>query len=89
MDVFNDIACKNVGDYNNLYLMSDVILFADVFENFRNACLKAYNLDPGHFYTSPGLAWQACLKMTEVDIELLTDPDMYLFIEEGLRLILD
>ena len=69
--------------------MSDVILFADVFENFRNACLKAYNLDPGHFYTSPGLAWQACLKMTEVDIELLTDPDMYLFIEEDLRLILD
>ena len=51
----------------------------------KKVCLKAYNLDPCHFYTSPGLAWQACLKMTEVELELLTDPDMYLFIEEGLR----
>ena len=85
MNVFNGFECKNMGDYHNLYLMSDVILLADVFENFRNVCLKAYNLDPCHFYTSPGLAWQACLKMTDVEIELLTDPDMYLFIEEGLR----
>lgn len=57
----------------------------DVFENFRNVCVKAYNLDPCHFYTSTGLAWQACLKITNVELELLTDPDMYLFIEEGLR----
>jgi hypothetical protein len=74
-----------MGDYHDLYLKSDVLLLADVFENFRNVCLKAYNLDPCHFYTSPGLAWQACLKMTEVELELLTDPDMYLFVEEGLR----
>ena len=59
-----------MGDYHDLYLMSDVLLLADVFENF---------------HTSPGPAWQACLKMTEVELELLTDPDMYLFIEEGLR----
>ena len=83
--VFNIFACQNMGDYHDLYLMSDVLLLADVFENFRSVCLKAYNLDPCHFYTSPGLAWQSCLKMTDVELELLTDPDMYLFIEEGLR----
>ncbi len=85
ISVFNSFACRNMGDYHDLYLMSDVLLLADVFENFRSVCLKAYNLDPCHFYTSPGLAWQACLKMTEVELDLLTDPDMYLFIEEGLR----
>ena len=83
--VFNSFTCRNMGDYHDLYLMSDVLLLADVLENFRSVCLKAYNLDPCHFYTSPGLAWQACLKMTDVELELLTDPDMYLFIEEGLR----
>ena len=83
--VFDAFSCQNMGDYHDLYLKSDVLLLADVFENFRNVCLKAYNLDPCHFYTSPGLAWQACLKMTEVEVELLTDPDMYLFVEEGLR----
>ena len=67
------------------YLKSDVLLLADVFENFRDICLEYYELDPGHFYTSPGLSWLACLKMTGVELELLTDPDMYLFIEEGLR----
>lgn len=84
--VFEAFSCQNMGDYHDLYIKSDVLLLADVFENFRNVCLKAYNLDPCHFYTSPGLAWQACLKMTEVELELLTGPDMYLFEEgEGLR----
>ncbi len=54
--VFNNFACRNMGDYHDLYLMSDVLLLADVFKNFRSVCLKAYNLDPCHFYTSPGLA---------------------------------
>jgi hypothetical protein len=84
-NVFNSFVCRNMGDYHDLYLMSDVLLLADVFENFRSVCLNAYNLDPCHFYTSPGLAWQACLKMTDVELELLTDPNMYLFIEKGLR----
>ena len=83
--VFEAFSCQSMGDYHDLYLKSDVLLLADVFENLRNVCLKAYNLDPSHFYTSLGLAWQACLKMTEVELELLTNPDMYLFIEEGLR----
>ena len=85
IQVFTSFNCQTLGDYHNLYLLSDVLLLADVFENFRAVCLQAYNLDPCHFYTSPGLAWQACLKMTGVELELLTDPDMYLFIEEGLR----
>ncbi len=84
-NVFNSFVCRNMGDYHDLYLMSNVLLLADVFENFRSVCLNAYNLDPCHFCTSPGLAWQACLKMTDVELELLTDPNMYLFIEKGLR----
>ncbi|KAK3105879.1 hypothetical protein FSP39_007710 [Pinctada imbricata] len=64
---------------------TDVHLLADVFENFRTLCLNKYELDPAHFYTSPGLAWQAALKMTGVALELFTDPDMHFFIEKGLR----
>lgn len=56
--VFETFNCQNMGDYHDLYLKSDVLLPADVFENVRSVCLKAYNLDSCHFYTSPGLAWQ-------------------------------
>ena len=83
--VFTEFECQSVGDYHDLYLRSDVLLLADVFENFRDICLNYYKLDPAHFYTSPGLSWQAYLRMTNIELELLTDPDMYLFIEEGLR----
>ena len=71
--------------YHDLYLESDVLLLADVFENFRNVCLKNYKLDPAWYYTSPGIAWDAALKMTGVELELLTDPDMLLMIEKGVR----
>ena len=70
-------------DYHDLYLESDVLLLADVFENFRNVCLKNYKLDPAWYYTSPGIAWDAALKMTGTELELLTDPDMLLMIEKG------
>ena len=83
--VFATFQLQNLGEYHDLYLQSDVLLLADVFENFRNICLNYYELDPAHFYTSPSLAWAACLKMTDVELELLTDPDMYLFVEEGIR----
>ena len=77
--------CINIGEYHNLYVQSDTLLLADVFENFRNMCLEIYELDPVYFVSAPGLAWQACLKKTEVKLELITDYDMLLMIEKGIR----
>ena len=74
-----------MGDYHDLFVKSDTLLLADVFENFRKACIETYELDPSHFISLPGLAWQACLKKTDVELELLTDYDMLLMIEEGIR----
>ena len=65
--------------------MSDVLFLMDVFENFRDVCQKNYGLDPAHYYTSPGLAWDAALKMTKVNLELLTDINMLLMFERGIR----
>jgi len=84
-NVFKQFGCHSLGDYHDLYVKSDVLLLADVFENFREICLNYYKLDPAHFYTAPGLSWAACLKMAKVELELLTDVDMHLFIEDGLR----
>ena len=61
------------------------LLLADVFENFRKKCIEIYGLDPSHFLAAPGLAWQACLKKTDVKLELLTHVDMLLMIEKGIR----
>ena len=72
-------------DYHDLYLQTDVVLLADVFEEFRTMAMNYYKLDPLHYYSTPGLSFDACLKMTGVSLELLTDPDMYLFIEKGMR----
>ena len=83
--VWKEFEIGSMRDYHDLYLLSDVLLLADVFENFRNVCLKNYKLDPAWYYTSPGLAWDAALKMTGVELELLTDPDMLLMIEKGVR----
>ena len=74
-----------LADYHDVYLATDVLLLADVFENFRDVCLQHYKLDPAHFYTAPGLAWQAALKYTGVKLELLTDYDMLLMFEKGIR----
>ena len=71
--VFEELKLKNLGDYHDLYVQSDTLLLADVFENFRNKCIKIYELDPAYFLSEPGLAWQACLKKTEIRLELLTD----------------
>ena len=84
-NVFKTFELNNLGDYHDLYVRSDTLLLADVFEKFRNACLSNYELDPAHFVSLPGLAWQACLKKTNVELELLTDYDMLLIIEEGIR----
>ena len=72
-------------DYHKLYNLSDVLLLADIFENFRNICMNHYRLDPAWYFSAPGLAWEAALKITKVRLELLSDPDMFLMIESGIR----
>ena len=74
-----------MGDYHDHYLKKDVLLLADVFEKFIDTCLKFYKLDPCHYFSSPGLRWDAMLKMTAVKFKEIIDIDMYLFIEKGLR----
>lgn len=83
--VCKQMKISNLGEYHDLYLRSDVLLLADVFENFRSFCLNEYNLDPAHYYTLPGFGWDALLKMTEVKLDLITDVDLYLFIEQSKR----
>ena len=84
-NVWNAFKLSNMGEYHNLYLKSDIILIADVFENFRKTCMEYYKLDPCHYFTSPGLAWDSMLKMTDIKLELMTDIDMFQFIEKGMR----
>ena len=85
-NVFKTFKPNNLGDYHDLYVQSDTLLLADIFENFRKACIKTYELDPAYFISLPGLAWQVCLKKkTGVELELLNDYDMLLMIEEGIR----
>ena len=83
--VFKEFGLKNLGDYHDLYVQCDTLLLADVFENFRNKCIEIYELDSGHFLSAPGLAWQVFLKKTEIEFKLLTDYDMLLMVEKGIR----
>ena len=83
--VWETFECKTMGDYHDLYVKTDVALLADVFENFRNLCQEQYGLDPAHYYTSPGLSWDALLKKTGVELELFTELEMHLFVERGMR----
>ena len=84
-DVWNSFKMKTFKEYHELYNITDVLLLADVFENFRDLCLKIYGLDPVYYFTAPGLAWDACLKITDIDLELLSDPNMLLMFEKGIR----
>ena len=84
-NVFKKFNINNLGEYHDLYVRSDTLLPADIFENFRQSCLKNYELDPAHFVSLSGLAWQACSKKIKVELELLTDYDMLLMVEEGIR----
>ena len=84
-NVWNDFGLSSMGEYHDLYLKSDILLLTDVFENFRKACQQYYQLDPAHYFTTPGLSWDAMLKMTETELELMSDVDMFQFIEKGMR----
>ena len=83
--VWEAFKTKSMEGYLELYNETDVLLLADVFENFRDICLENYKLDPAHYFIAPSLAWDACLKMTNVKLELLTDIDMLLMVEKGIR----
>ena len=83
--VWKEFGIHNQGDYHDRYLRTDVVLLANVYKAFRDTCLKHYKLDPAHFYTSPRLPWKACLKYTGIKLELLTDLDMLLMFEWGIR----
>ena len=83
--VWSEFGCRTLGDYHDVYMKADVLLLADVFERFRTTSLETYKLDPAHYFTSPGLAWDAMLRHTGIKLQLLTDPDMLLMIERGIR----
>ena len=83
--IWNTFNFKNLGEYHDLYLKTDVLLLCDVSEKFINTCLSYYVLDPCHYFSSPGLSWDAMLKMTKIELELINDIDMHLFIEKGMR----
>ena len=83
--VWQEFKIKNRGEHHDLYVQSDTLLLVDVFENVKNRCIEIYGLDPAHFVSAPGLLWQACLKKAELELELLTDIDMLLVVEKGIR----
>ena len=82
---WNEFKMKAMSDYHDLHLKSDAYLLADVFEEFRHVCLENYELDPTWYFTTPGLAWDTTLKVTNVKLELLRDPDLLLIIDKGIR----
>ena len=80
--VFEEFKLKHLGNYHDLHVQSDTLLLADVFKNFKNKCIEIYELDPAQFLSTHGLAWQACLKKSEAELELLTKIDMLLMVEK-------
>ena len=85
INVWNTFNINNVGEYHDLYVKLDTALLADVFENFRNKSIETDKLDPACFLTTPGLSWCACLKKAGVELELLTNENMFLIYEKGIR----
>ena len=85
VSIYDAFACRNLGDYHDLYLQTDVFLLADIFEKFRRVCLRVYKLDPAHFYSAPNLSWDAMLISTNAKLGLLDEIDKLLFFERGIR----
>ena len=83
--VWEEFGIRNLGEYHDLYVQTSTLFLADVYEKFRDKCIEIYGLDPSHFLLAPGLAWQACLKKIKAKLELLTDVNMLLMIEDGIR----
>ena len=83
--VWTTMGCQSMGEYHDLYLYQDIFLLVDIFEQFRQVCLKNYQLDPAHYYTVPGFSWDAALKFTKVKLETLHDIEMHQFLERGMR----
>ena len=83
--IWSEFNITSMGDYYDHYLKKDVLLLADDFEKFTDTSLKFYKLDHCHYFSSPGLSWDAMLKMTGITLEKISDIHMYLFIEKGLR----
>ena len=83
--VWETFEIRHLGEYHDLYVQCDTFLLADGFENFRNMCLNEHGLDPAHFLSAARLVWQACLKRTKVELQLLTDIDVLLMVEKGTR----
>ena len=81
--VWDHFDCNTLGEYSDLYLKIDVLLLADVFENFRDVCMRPYNLDAANYFTAPGLSFDAMLKFTGQKLQLLHDYDMLLMFENG------
>ena len=76
---------NTMGDYQDLSLKTDILLLGNNFEKFINTCLEYYGLDPCHYFISPGLSWDAMLQMTEIELQLISESEMYLFVEKGMR----
>ena len=83
--VWEDLGLQNLGQYYNRYVQSDALLLTEAFESFRNKSLEIYKVDPAHFLSAPRLVWKACSKKKEVELELLTDADVLLMLEKGIR----
>ena len=85
INIWNVFNVKTLGEYHDLYLKAYVLLLEDVFEKFIKTCFEYYRLDPCHYFSSPGLSWDAMLKMTGVELKLISDITMHFFIEKGMR----
>ena len=83
--LWNAYNLKNMGELHDLYMETDVLLLADIFENFRDFSIANYGLDPAHFTTAPGLSWSAALLKTKQVLEIPTDPNMHIFFDRGMR----